>query len=194
MSPQIQPWLASEQGRSPFSHCRKCRTLLDDVSTFPEIVPSMTHAVPNIRLSICLTEAQLCYLAYLYPEVDPEEALVKLLECDRLPSLRRAERQIKVLHLDGESGCDRLAPAPPEQAATPLVESENPIGALQEYCQGKMLNLPTYDFEDVAEGFCCTVRALGLTASDTASTKKGAKTEAAALLLGALARAWVYFV
>jgi hypothetical protein len=149
----------------------------------------MTHAVPNIRLTICLTEAQLGYLAYLYPEVDPEEALVKLLESDRLLSLRRAERQIKVLHLDSQG--DRSPTALPEQAATPLVESENPIGALQEYCQSKGLTMPTYDFEDVAEGFCCTVWALALMASATASAKK-AKTEAAALLLRALARAQVY--
>jgi hypothetical protein len=47
--------------------------------------------------------------------------------------------------------------------------------------------MPTYEFEDVSEGFCCMVRALGLTAIATASAKKNAKTEAAALFLGALA-------
>jgi hypothetical protein len=50
--------------------------------------------------------------------------------------------------------------------------------------------MPTYDFEDVAEG--CTVRASGLTASATASAKKKAKTEAAALLLDALAGVRLY--
>ena len=62
----------------------------------------MTHAIPNIRLNIRLSEAQLDYLSYFYPNDDPEEALVQLLERDRLRTLRRAERQIKVLHLNSE--------------------------------------------------------------------------------------------
>lgn len=48
--------------------------------------------------------------------------------------------------------------------------------------------MPTYEFKDVAEGFCCKVQELGLAASATASVKKKAKTEVAALLLEALAR------
>jgi hypothetical protein len=115
--------------------------------------------------------------------------LVNLLECDRLRALRRAERKVEVLHLDNEGICDQSAPPPaPSQPA----ESQNPIGALQEYCQSKALPMPTYDFEDVTEGFCCTVQALGLMASATASAKKKAKNVAAAALVGALAGARVY--
>jgi Double-stranded RNA binding motif len=146
----------------------------------------MTYAAPNICLSVQITEAQLGYLSYLYPDEDPEEALVKLLEGDRLRALCRAERDIKVLNLDTDRDGDQPTPVP-EAEATPSAESENPIGTLQEYCQNKALPMPTYDFVDVAEGFCCTVWASGLTASATASAKKKAKTVAAALLLGALA-------
>jgi dsRNA-specific ribonuclease len=98
-----------------------------------------------------------------------------------------------VLHLDGEREGDHATPAP-QGDAPPSAESENPIGALQEYCQSKALTLPTYEFETVTEGFCCTVWTLGLTASATASTKKKAKTEAAALLLEALARVQIHRV
>jgi hypothetical protein len=141
----------------------------------------MTLAAYPIHLTIRLTEAQLGYLSYLYPNDDPEEALVRLLECDRLRALRRAERDIKVLHLDGEGKGDCLAPLPAPDSTLPA-EPENPIGALQENCQSKALSLPTYEFEDVAEGFCCTVRASSLMASATASAKKKVKTEATALL------------
>jgi dsRNA-specific ribonuclease len=89
---------------------------------------------------------------------------------------------------------DRSEPTPPEQAATPPTESDNPIGALQEYCQSKALTMPIYELDDATEGFCCTVWAFGLTANATASVKKKAKTEAAVLLLEALARVKVYRV
>ena len=46
----------------------------------------MTFAASPIHLTIQITEAQLGYLSFLYPEEDPEEALVKLLEGDRLPT------------------------------------------------------------------------------------------------------------
>lgn len=62
------------------------------------------------------------------------------------------------------------------------------MGALQEYCQTKALLILTYDFEDVAEGFAVPFR-LWLDGECYTSVKKKAKTEAAALLLGALARA-----
>jgi hypothetical protein len=114
---------------------------------------------------------------------------VKLLEGDRLRALRRAERKVEVLHLDGDSDYPMPLPEPLLPA-----EAENPIGALQEYCQSKALPTPIYEFKEVTEGFCCIVRAVGLTANATASAKKKAKTEAAALLLEALARAWVYRV
>jgi hypothetical protein len=157
----------------------------------------MTYTATKIHLNIHITKAQLGYLSYLYPDEDPEETLVKLLEGDRLRALRRAERDIKVLHIDGDRDGDHPTPAqtttPTPESSLPA-ESENPIGALQEYCQTKALPMPTYEFEDVPEGFCCTVRASGLTASATASAKKKAKTVAAALLLGALAEALVYRV
>jgi hypothetical protein len=47
----------------------------------------MTHTATKIHLNIRITEAQLGYLSYLYPDEDPEEALVKLLEGDRLRAL-----------------------------------------------------------------------------------------------------------
>ena len=146
----------------------------------------MTHKSKNIHLTIRITEAQLGYLSYLYPDADPEEALVKLLEGDRQRALRRAERDLKVLHLEDE----QPTPTPAPESSLPA-EPENPIGALQEYCQSKALPTPTYEFEDVTEGFSCTVWASGLTASAASSAKKKAKTEAAALLLEALAGAWV---
>jgi hypothetical protein len=87
----------------------------------------MTLAASPIHLTIRITQAQLGYLSYLYPDDDPEEALVKLLESDRLRALRRAERDIKVLPWDRE----RISEAPaPEAESTPPTESENPIGAL----------------------------------------------------------------
>jgi Double-stranded RNA binding motif len=169
------------------SHCQNYRTLQNGVSIFPENPLSMTPAATKIHLNVRITEAQLGYLSYLYPDEDPEEALVKLLECDRLRALRRAERDIKVLHLDD----DQPTPEPESESSLPA-ESENPIGALQEYCQSKALTMPTYEFEAVAEGFSCTVWVSGLTARATASAKKKAKTDAAALLLEALAGAQVY--
>jgi hypothetical protein len=69
---------------------------------------------------------------------DPEEARVKLLEGDRLCVLHRTERQIKVLHLAEED--ERSAPARESSLST---EPENPVRALQEYCQSKALPLPT---------------------------------------------------
>jgi hypothetical protein len=89
-----------------------------------------------------------------------------------------------VLHFDD----DQPTPATEAESSLPA-ESGNPIEALQEYYQTKALPIPTYDFEDVVNGFCCTVRALGLTANAIASVEKKAKTEVLALLLEA--RAWV---
>lgn len=153
----------------------------------------MTFAASPIHLTIQITEAQLGYLSYLYPDQDPEEALVKLLEGDRLRALRRAERKVEVLHLGDEVDRKTPAPVPAPELSLPT-EPVNSIGALQEYCQSKALPIPTDEFGDVAEGFCCTVQASGLTASGTASVKKRAKTDAAAALVGALAGARVYRV
>ncbi|MGB8702620.1 MAG: putative dsRNA-binding protein [Thermosynechococcaceae cyanobacterium] len=135
-----------------------------------------------------LTEAQLGYLAYLYPDDDPEEALVKLLERGllvrsfRLRALRKAEPHIKVLHLDNAE--PEVAPIPEPDIAVELdIETDNPIGALQEYCQQTQATMPSYSFEAVEIGFSCTVEALGLTATEIGSAKKKAKTEAAGALL-----------
>ncbi len=145
----------------------------------------MTYAASSISLSVQITESQLGYLSYLYSDMDLEEALVKLLEGDRLRALRRAERDIKVLHFDTDSEGDHPTLAP-EAKVSLNAESKNSIGALQEYCQSNALPMPTYEFEGVVEGFCCTVQALDLMASAIASAKKKAKAEAAALLLEAL--------
>ena len=74
------------------------------------------------------------------------------------------------------------------------VESENPIGDLQEYCQKKQVPMPSYSFVAVDNGFSCTVNALGLSASAMAGSKKVAKAEAAGLLVELLGQARVYFV
>lgn len=125
---------------------------------------------------IHLSESQLGYLAYRFPELDPEDAIVELLEYDRINTLRKADRKVEVLHLQGNpQSFEPEIPVP--------VEPENPIGALQEYCQQKQVLMPSYSFEAVDNGFCCAVNALGLSASATAGSKKVAKAEAAGLLL-----------
>jgi hypothetical protein len=56
-----------------------------------------------------------------------------------------------VLNFDGDTEGDGDHPAPalfPEAESSLPAKSENPIGALQEYCQTKALPMPTYDFED----------------------------------------------
>jgi hypothetical protein len=141
-------------------------------------MPTTTAKLP---LTIRLTEAQLGYLAYRYPETDPEDAIVLLLESDRIRSLRRADERVEVLRFDEE------CPPPKDETALPT-ESDNPIGALQEYCQQKQLPMPCYSFAPVDEGFCCTVEGLGLTASAIAGAKKKAKADAAGVLLGMLHR------
>jgi hypothetical protein len=133
----------------------------------------------KLPLIIHLTEAQLGYLAYRYPETDPEDALVLLLESERVRSLKRAEQRVEVIRFDEESTTPETEPILP-------TESDNPIGTIQEYCQQNQLPIPIYSFTPVDEGFCCTVEGLGLTASVTAGAKKKAKTEAAGVLLGML--------
>jgi hypothetical protein len=66
----------------------------------------MTLSASPIHLTVCLTEAQLGYLFYLYPDEDPEEALVKLLEGDRLRALSSAERDVRVLYFAGDGEGD----------------------------------------------------------------------------------------
>ncbi len=140
-------------------------------------MPTTTTA--KLALTIRLTEAQLGYLAYRYPETDPEDALVLLLESDQRRLLKRAEQRVEVIRFDQES------PTPETEPDLPT-ESDNPIGTIQEYCQQNQLPLPIYSFTLISEGFCCTVEGLGLTVSATAVSKKKAKTEAAGVLLGML--------
>jgi hypothetical protein len=143
-------------------------------------MPTTTTA--KLSLTIRLTESQIVYLAYLYPETDPEDALVLLLENERVRSLKRAHERVEVLRFDEE------CPQPPEPEPDLPTESDNPIGAIQEYCQQNQLPFPSYSFTPVEEGFCCTVEGLGLTASAIAVNKKKAKAEAAGVLLGMLPR------
>jgi hypothetical protein len=143
--------------------------------------PMPTTATTKLSLTIRLTESQLGYLAYRYPELDPEDALVLLLESDQRRSLKRANERVEVIRFDEES------PTPETEPDLPIA-SDNPIGAIQEYCQQNQLPMPSYSFTPVDEGFCCTVEGLGLTASAIAGAKKKAKAEAAAVLLGMLAR------
>jgi Double-stranded RNA binding motif len=137
----------------------------------------MTIPAQKTGLAINLNESQLGYLAYRFPELDPEDAIVELLEHDRIRTLRKADRKVEVLHFQGDP-----QPVEPEQVILLPVESENPIGAMQEYCQQKQLPMPSYSFEAVEDGFSCTVNALGLSVSATAGSKKVAKAEAAGLL------------
>jgi hypothetical protein len=143
----------------------------------------------KIGLTIRLNESQLGYLAYRFPELDPEDAIIELLEHDRIRTLRKADRKVEVLHLQGNP-----QPVEPEQDIPVPVDVENPIGALQEYCQQKQVPMPSYSFEAVDNGFSCTVNALGLSASATAGSKKVAKAEAAARLLELLGQARVHVV
>jgi hypothetical protein len=147
----------------------------------------MTTAPLHNSLTIRLDESQLGYLAYRFPELDPEDALVQLLEHDRIRTLRKADRKVEVLHLQGDP-----QPFEPESDIPVPVEPENPIGALQEYCQQKQVPMPSYSFEAVDNGFSCTVNALGLSASATAGSKKDAKAEAAGLLVELLGQGQIF--
>ncbi|NJM78299.1 MAG: RNA-binding protein [Acaryochloridaceae cyanobacterium RU_4_10] len=137
-------------------------------------------------ITIRLNDTQLGYLAYRFPELDPEDALVQLLERDRIRTIRRADRKVEVLQVQNHTPLVEPEPDIP----VPL-EPENPIGALQEYCQQKQFPMPIYSFDSVENGFSCTVKALGLSASATAGSKKIAKAEAATMLLEKLGQARV---
>lgn len=58
----------------------------------------MTTPQPTLNLTIRLTPEQLGFFAYLYPNDDFEDALIKLLERARNQAIRRAEQQVRVLH------------------------------------------------------------------------------------------------
>jgi Double-stranded RNA binding motif len=140
-----------------------------------------TATTTTLPLTIRLTEAQLGYLAYRYPETDPEDALVLLLERERVRSLKRANERGEVIRFNEESTTPETEPDLP-------TDSDNPIGTIHEYCQRNQLPLPNYSYTPVEEGFCCTVEGLGLTVCAIAANKKKAKTEAAGVLLGMLHR------
>ena len=57
---------------------------------------------PISSLTIHLTPEHLGFLAHLYPNDDPEDALIKLLDSARHRAIRRAEQQVRVLNLDQE--------------------------------------------------------------------------------------------
>jgi hypothetical protein len=149
----------------------------------------MTTALSKIGLTIRLNESQLGYLACRFPELDPEDAIVQLLEHDRIRTLRKADRKVEVLHLQGDP-----QPVEPESEITLPVEPENPIGDLQEYCQKRQVPMPSYSFDTVEDRFSCTVNVLGVLAIATAGSKKVAKTEAAGLLVELLGQARVHVV
>ena len=95
------------------------------------------NSAQHIRLCIHLTEAQLEYLAARFPHEDPEVALVKLLEQDRLRALRRAEANVQVIHQLVEAKPVTPPVAKPNPEIVLPAEAENPVGTLQEYCQQK---------------------------------------------------------
>ncbi|MGR3280466.1 double-stranded RNA binding motif domain-containing protein, partial [Acaryochloris marina NIES-2412] len=114
------------------------------------------------------------FLAHLYPNIDPEDALIKLLDSARNRAIHRAEQQVRVLHLDQEKAEDQE-----EDLEEPVNLSgdvvENPIGALQELCQRQHISMPRYEFEVIPEGFRYMVQAMGLEGVGEGRSKKEAK-------------------
>lgn len=134
-------------------------------------------------LTIDLTPEQLGFLAYRYPNEDPEDALIKLLDSARNRAIRRAEHQARVLHLDQEQAEDQEEDQEESVSLSGDVV-ENPIGALQELCQRQQISMPRYEFEVIPEGFRCSVLAMGLRGVGEGRSKKEAKVKAAEELLG----------
>lgn len=143
----------------------------------------MTTPHLSLNLTIRLTPEQLGYLAYAFPNDDPEEALIKLLDRARNRAISRAEQQVHVLYpgQEAEEGQEISPEQPISQVADEL---ENPIGTLQELCQKQQISLPSYEFEALPEGFRCTVQAVGLKGTGEGVSKKVAKVRAAEELLG----------
>lgn len=144
----------------------------------------MTTPHPSLSLTIRLSEEQLGFLAYAFPNKDPEEALIKLLERARNQAIRRAEQQVRVLHPGQDQEAEEGQEVSPDQPYI-LVSDElvNPIGTLQELCQKQRISLPRYEFEATSEGFRCTTQAMGLKGTGVGISKKEAKAEAARELL-----------
>jgi hypothetical protein len=57
---------------------------------------SMAFAAEKIGLTIHLNESQLGYLVYRFPELDPEDAIVELLECDRIRTHRKTDGSVNI--------------------------------------------------------------------------------------------------
>ena len=92
---------------------------------------------------------------------------------------------MRVLH-PGQEKTEHQEKAP-ETASTQITdEVENPIGELQELCQKQQISMPIYEFEEMAEGFRCTVNAMGLQGVGEGRSKKEAKVGAARGLSEAL--------
>ncbi|QUY45973.1 double-stranded RNA binding motif domain-containing protein [Acaryochloris marina] len=113
------------------------------------------------NLTIQLTEDQLGFLAYVYPNEDLEDALIKVLERARKQAIRQAEKQIRVLYpgQDNEKTKEETPEKPVSQGDDGV---ENPIDERQELCQRQQISMPRYEFETIPEGFRCMVLAMGL--------------------------------
>ena len=154
--------------------------------------PSEIHS-PQMYLKIRLTESQIGYLAHRFPDADPEDAIIALIEQERIKSLRRATRRVRVLHPSQHDPSQSNAVEPPEiETALPTTDTDNPIGILQEYCQKKRLPMPDYSFEAHEAGFRCTAQAFGLSGAAIAPSKKQAKTQAATDLLQSLSQRQIH--
>lgn len=134
-------------------------------------------------LTISLSQEQLGFLAYLYPNVDPEDALLKLLDRARNQAIHRAEQQVRVLH-PGQDEAEDQEKNPEAPISSVNDVAENPIGELQELCQRQQISMPIYEFEETSEGFHCKVLAMGLEGVGEGTSKKEAKAEAAKGVLG----------
>lgn len=142
----------------------------------------MTASQPSLSLTISLTQEQLGFLAYAFPNEDPEDALIKLLERARNRAIRGAEQQVHVLRPGQEAEeCQELSVEQPISQVSDV--TDNPIGELQELCQKQQISMPVYEFEELTEGFRCIVLAMGLQGVGEGVSKKVAKMGAAKGLL-----------
>ncbi|BDM83621.1 double-stranded RNA binding motif domain-containing protein [Acaryochloris marina] len=142
----------------------------------------MIESRPSLSLNVRLTEEQLGFLDYLYPNVDPEDALIRLLERARNRAIRKAEQQVHILHPRQEEA--EQPETSPDQPISQVDEQvKNPIGQLQELCQKQQISLPRYEFSEISEGFRCLVQSMGLQGVGEGASKKKAKMGAAEMLL-----------
>ena len=151
-----------------------------EIFRLPVDVPfsPMTNTQHSLSLTLHLTQDQLGFLAYLYPNDDPEDALIKLLDRARSRAIRRAEQQVHVLH-PGQEEEEYQEEKPEIPGGQVQDEVGNPIGELQELCQRQQISIPVYEFEELIEGFRCTVLAMGLQGVGEGRSKKEAKMRAA---------------